>query len=168
MERELTCRGVGDEIGLHKSTMSPPLPGLLRESGVVSSRQEGRQKFMTLRRDDLDAPLPRAWPRLDPRRATLMLPIHAACPDLIDVSGQGRLRRPDRSARHRQDDRGVPLALARCGAARRGRRAQAAGRTGRAHRMDVGYTHQGRAPHGGQEGRGGRHDGRAPAAPPAR
>jgi DNA-binding transcriptional ArsR family regulator len=57
VERELTCRGVGDEIGLHKSTMSHHYR-VLRESGVVSSRQEGRQKFMTLRRDDLGARFP--------------------------------------------------------------------------------------------------------------
>ncbi|MEV2272151.1 ArsR/SmtB family transcription factor [Nonomuraea africana] len=54
---ELTCRGVGEEIGLHKSTMSHHYR-VLRESGVVSTRQEGRQKFMTLRKADLDTCFP--------------------------------------------------------------------------------------------------------------
>ncbi|MEU7899314.1 helix-turn-helix transcriptional regulator [Nonomuraea sp. NPDC049152] len=56
-EFELTCSGVGESIGLHKSTMSHHYR-VLRDSGVVSTRQEGRQKFMTLRKADLDQRFP--------------------------------------------------------------------------------------------------------------
>ncbi|MFD1930849.1 ArsR/SmtB family transcription factor [Nonomuraea mangrovi] len=56
-EAELTCSGVGESIGLHKSTMSHHYR-VLRESGVVSTRQEGRKKFMTLRKADLDQRFP--------------------------------------------------------------------------------------------------------------
>ncbi|MET9343657.1 MULTISPECIES: ArsR/SmtB family transcription factor [unclassified Nonomuraea] len=56
-EVELTCRGVGEAIGLHKSTLSHHYR-VLRDAGVVSTRQEGRQKFMTLRKGDLDDRFP--------------------------------------------------------------------------------------------------------------
>ncbi|MDA0636340.1 metalloregulator ArsR/SmtB family transcription factor [Nonomuraea sp. MCN248] len=56
-EGELTCGGLSGQVGVHKSTASHHLR-TLREAGVVMTRQEGRQKFMSLRRDDLDARFP--------------------------------------------------------------------------------------------------------------
>ncbi|MFG1941412.1 ArsR/SmtB family transcription factor [Nonomuraea sp. NPDC048826] len=54
---ELTCGGLGGELSVHKSTASHHFR-TLRESGLVITRQEGRQKFIRLRRDDLDARFP--------------------------------------------------------------------------------------------------------------
>ncbi|NUW45981.1 ArsR/SmtB family transcription factor [Nonomuraea rhodomycinica] len=55
--KEQTCSGVGEELGVHKSTASHHYR-TLREAGVVMTRQVGRLKFMRLRRDDLDARFP--------------------------------------------------------------------------------------------------------------
>ncbi|GAA2325119.1 helix-turn-helix transcriptional regulator [Nonomuraea roseoviolacea subsp. roseoviolacea] len=57
VQKEQTCSGVGEELGVHKSTASHHYR-MLRESGVVMTRQVGRLKFMRLRRDDLDARFP--------------------------------------------------------------------------------------------------------------
>ncbi|MBN6057164.1 helix-turn-helix transcriptional regulator [Nonomuraea sp. RK-328] len=57
VQKEQTCSGVGEELGVHKSTASHHYR-TLREAGVVMTRQVGRLKFMRLRRDDLDARFP--------------------------------------------------------------------------------------------------------------
>ncbi|NRQ31552.1 helix-turn-helix transcriptional regulator, partial [Nonomuraea sp. NN258] len=54
---ELSCSTAGDELGVHKSTASHHYRSL-REAGVVCTRQVGRMKIMSLRRDDLDARFP--------------------------------------------------------------------------------------------------------------
>ncbi|WP_084964634.1 ArsR/SmtB family transcription factor [Thermoactinospora rubra] len=56
-EGELTCTGLGSEVGLHKSTMSHHYR-ILRESGLTLTRQEGRRKFIRLRREDLEKRFP--------------------------------------------------------------------------------------------------------------
>ncbi|MEU0569067.1 metalloregulator ArsR/SmtB family transcription factor [Nonomuraea sp. NPDC005983] len=57
VHKEMTCSDAGDELGVHKSTASHHYR-TLREAGVVLTRQEGRLKIMSLRRDDLDARFP--------------------------------------------------------------------------------------------------------------
>ncbi|MER6943696.1 metalloregulator ArsR/SmtB family transcription factor [Nonomuraea sp. NPDC000554] len=54
---EMSCSTAGDELGVHKSTASHHYR-TLREAGVVLTRQEGRLKIMSLRREDLDARFP--------------------------------------------------------------------------------------------------------------
>jgi DNA-binding transcriptional ArsR family regulator len=54
---EITCTAAGDDLGVHKSTASHHYR-TLRESGVIMSRQEGRLKYISLRRDGLDARFP--------------------------------------------------------------------------------------------------------------
>ncbi|MFI6603969.1 ArsR/SmtB family transcription factor [Nonomuraea sp. NPDC050536] len=55
--RELTCHGVSDNLEVHKSTASHHYR-TLREAGVIFTRQEGRMKYISLRRDDLAARFP--------------------------------------------------------------------------------------------------------------
>ena len=54
---EMTCTTAGDDLGVHKSTASHHYRAL-REAGVIMSKQEGRLKYMSLRRADLDARFP--------------------------------------------------------------------------------------------------------------
>ncbi|HUR05759.1 MAG TPA: helix-turn-helix transcriptional regulator [Nonomuraea sp.] len=54
---EMTCTTAGDDLGVHKSTASHHYR-TLREAGVIMSKQEGRLKYISLRRDDLDARFP--------------------------------------------------------------------------------------------------------------
>ncbi|MFC4118284.1 ArsR/SmtB family transcription factor [Nonomuraea zeae] len=54
---ELTCGTAGDDLGIHKSTASHHYRAL-REAGVISSKQDGRLKYISLRRDDLDRRFP--------------------------------------------------------------------------------------------------------------
>jgi DNA-binding transcriptional ArsR family regulator len=54
---ELNCTVAGDDLGVHKSTASHHYR-TLREAGVVLTKQEGRLKFMSLRRDDLEFRFP--------------------------------------------------------------------------------------------------------------
>ncbi|TDD24634.1 ArsR/SmtB family transcription factor [Nonomuraea diastatica] len=54
---EMTCGDAGDHLGVHKSTASHHYR-TLREAGVVCTKQEGRLKYMSLRRDDLDVRFP--------------------------------------------------------------------------------------------------------------
>ncbi|WP_336208630.1 ArsR/SmtB family transcription factor [Nonomuraea sp. LPB2021202275-12-8] len=54
---EMTCGDAGDALGVHKSTASHHYR-ILREAGVVLTKQEGRLKFMSLRREDLDDRFP--------------------------------------------------------------------------------------------------------------
>ncbi|RVX46818.1 ArsR family transcriptional regulator [Nonomuraea polychroma] len=54
---ELNCTVAGDDLGVHKSTASHHYR-TLREAGVVLTKQEGRLKFMSLRRDDLETRFP--------------------------------------------------------------------------------------------------------------
>lgn len=56
-EGEQCCYDLGVDVGLHKSTMSHHYRAL-REAGVTLTRQEGRRKYLTLRRDDLEARFP--------------------------------------------------------------------------------------------------------------
>ncbi|MEO3889570.1 helix-turn-helix transcriptional regulator [Nonomuraea sp. B5E05] len=53
----MTCGEATDHLGVHKSTASHHLRAL-REAGVVCTKQEGRLKYINLRRDDLDARFP--------------------------------------------------------------------------------------------------------------
>ncbi|MEU6788607.1 helix-turn-helix transcriptional regulator [Nonomuraea angiospora] len=53
----MNCGEAGDDLGVHKSTASHHYR-TLREAGVVITRQEGRLKFMSLRRDDLESRFP--------------------------------------------------------------------------------------------------------------
>lgn len=55
--REMHCGVLGDALGLPKSTGSYHLR-LLREAGVTRTRQEGTLRYVSLRRDDLDARFP--------------------------------------------------------------------------------------------------------------
>ncbi|GAA3531210.1 metalloregulator ArsR/SmtB family transcription factor [Nonomuraea rosea] len=54
---EMTCGTAGDDLGIHKSTASHHYRAL-REAGVIFSKQEGRLKYISLRRDDLDTRFP--------------------------------------------------------------------------------------------------------------
>ncbi|MBF8192188.1 helix-turn-helix transcriptional regulator [Nonomuraea sp. K274] len=54
---ERTCGNVGEDLGIHKSTASHHYR-TLREVGVISTKQEGRLIYISLRRDDLDARFP--------------------------------------------------------------------------------------------------------------
>ncbi|MBT2235091.1 helix-turn-helix transcriptional regulator [Nonomuraea sp. NEAU-A123] len=54
---EMTCTTAGDDLGVHKSTASHHYRAL-REAGVIMSKQEGRLKYISLRRADLDARFP--------------------------------------------------------------------------------------------------------------
>ncbi|MFC4012770.1 ArsR/SmtB family transcription factor [Nonomuraea purpurea] len=54
---EMTCANAGDDLGVHKSTASHHYR-TLREAGVVLTKQEGRNKYMSLRRADLEARFP--------------------------------------------------------------------------------------------------------------
>lgn len=53
----MTCGHAGDDLGIHKSTASHHYRAL-REAGVILSRQEGRLKYISLRRADLDERFP--------------------------------------------------------------------------------------------------------------
>ncbi|MGP3934493.1 ArsR/SmtB family transcription factor [Nonomuraea sp. KM88] len=53
----MTCGEAGDHLGVHKSTASHH-HRTLREAGVVCTEQEGRLKYISVRRDDLDARFP--------------------------------------------------------------------------------------------------------------
>ena len=55
--REMLCGGLGEALGLPKSTGSYHLR-LLREAGVTRIRQEGTLRYVSLRRDDLDERFP--------------------------------------------------------------------------------------------------------------
>ncbi|MEU8397876.1 metalloregulator ArsR/SmtB family transcription factor [Nonomuraea sp. NPDC048892] len=54
---ELNCTTAADDLGVHKSTASHHYRAL-REAGVVVTKQEGRLKYMSLRRADLDVRFP--------------------------------------------------------------------------------------------------------------
>jgi DNA-binding transcriptional ArsR family regulator len=58
-EGEACCSSIRESIGVEctKSTMSHHLR-VLREAGVTSTRQEGTRRYVSLRRDDLDARFP--------------------------------------------------------------------------------------------------------------
>lgn len=51
------CRAIGQAIDLHKSTMSHHYK-VLREAGVTRTVIEGRERYVCLRRDDLDQRFP--------------------------------------------------------------------------------------------------------------
>jgi DNA-binding transcriptional ArsR family regulator len=55
--REVACANLQDEFGIPASTCSYHLR-LLREAGVTRTRAEGTQRFITLRRDDLERRFP--------------------------------------------------------------------------------------------------------------
>jgi DNA-binding transcriptional ArsR family regulator len=54
---ERSCTDLQHELGLPASTGSYHLR-LLREAGLTRTRAEGTQRFISLRRDDLDARFP--------------------------------------------------------------------------------------------------------------
>lgn len=54
---ELLCGVLGDELGLPKSTASYHLR-LLREAGLTRTRQSGTQRYVSLRRADLESRFP--------------------------------------------------------------------------------------------------------------
>ena len=56
-DRPRPCSEVSDAMGLPVSTCSYHLR-LLREAGVTRTRAEGTQRFISLRRDDLEARFP--------------------------------------------------------------------------------------------------------------
>lgn len=68
----MTCTVAGDDLGVHKSTASHHYR-TLREAGVVLTKQEGRLKYMSLRRDDLE----RRFPGLLDAVLTAALPLPA-------------------------------------------------------------------------------------------
>lgn len=51
------CAGIGEDIDLHKSTLSHHYR-VLREAGVTATTIEGRTRVVRLRRDDLQARFP--------------------------------------------------------------------------------------------------------------
>ncbi|WP_435593155.1 ArsR/SmtB family transcription factor [Nocardia sp. bgisy118] len=51
------CSGIGEDIDLHKSTLSHHYR-VLREAGVTATTIEGRTRVVRLRRDDLEARFP--------------------------------------------------------------------------------------------------------------
>jgi DNA-binding transcriptional ArsR family regulator len=55
--REVVCSEIQDELGIPASTGSYHLR-LLREAGVTRTRAEGTKRFISLRRDDLEARFP--------------------------------------------------------------------------------------------------------------
>lgn len=55
--RPRLCGEIADTVGLPMSTSSYHLR-LLREAGVTRSRAAGTQRYITVRRDDLDARFP--------------------------------------------------------------------------------------------------------------
>ncbi|QLY29746.1 ArsR/SmtB family transcription factor [Nocardia huaxiensis] len=52
-----TCTAAAEGIDVHKSTTSHHYR-VLRESGIISSRQEGRLRLVRLRREELNARFP--------------------------------------------------------------------------------------------------------------
>ena len=54
---EHRCTSLNEGIDVHKSTMSHHYR-TLRECGLTTTRQSGRERFVYLRRDDLDARFP--------------------------------------------------------------------------------------------------------------
>lgn len=56
-DHEHSCADAAEGIEVHKSTMSHHFR-VLREAGVITTRQEGRNRFVRLRRDDLNARFP--------------------------------------------------------------------------------------------------------------
>ncbi|GAA2425787.1 ArsR/SmtB family transcription factor [Streptomyces macrosporus] len=55
-ERE-SCSGISEGVDVHRTTMSHHYR-VLRESGVTWTTVEGRTRYVSLRRDDLDARFP--------------------------------------------------------------------------------------------------------------
>ena len=54
---ELTCTEVREEVGMPASTLSYHLR-LLREAGVTRSRPAGTERYISLRREDLEGRFP--------------------------------------------------------------------------------------------------------------
>ena len=70
------------------------------------TKQEGRLKFLSLRRDDLEARFPGLLDSVlsaPPMPPSAPLPIRHVLPELLDRARRARQRRADRPARHRQD-----------------------------------------------------------------
>ena len=55
--RELTCTQVREKVGMPASTLSYHLR-LLREAGVTRSRPAGTERYISLRREDLERRFP--------------------------------------------------------------------------------------------------------------
>jgi len=56
-DNDENCVGLSDGITIHKSTVSHHFR-VLREAGITSTRVEGRNRFVRLRRDALDERFP--------------------------------------------------------------------------------------------------------------
>lgn len=54
---ELACHALESDIEVHKSTLSHHYR-TLREAGITKTKLEGRSRFLSLRRADLDARFP--------------------------------------------------------------------------------------------------------------
>lgn len=54
---ELACHALENDIEVHKSTLSHHYR-TLREAGITKTKLEGRSRFLSLRRADLDARFP--------------------------------------------------------------------------------------------------------------
>lgn len=54
---ELPCASAGDDLDVHKSTLSHHFR-TLREAGVTRTRVAGRQRWLSLRVEDLDTRFP--------------------------------------------------------------------------------------------------------------
>ncbi|MGW4242113.1 ArsR/SmtB family transcription factor [Nocardia sp. NPDC004722] len=56
-DAEHACAAAAEGIEVHKSTMSHHFR-VLRDSGLITTRQDGRNRFVRLRREDLDDRFP--------------------------------------------------------------------------------------------------------------
>ncbi|GAB2549860.1 ArsR/SmtB family transcription factor [Nocardia heshunensis] len=56
-DAEHACAAAAAGIDVHKSTMSHHFR-VLRDSGLITTRQDGRNRFVSLRRDDLNGRFP--------------------------------------------------------------------------------------------------------------
>lgn len=54
---QLPCYAAATDLGVHKSTMSHHFR-TLREAGITNTKQDGRLRYLSLRRADLDARFP--------------------------------------------------------------------------------------------------------------
>lgn len=54
---ELPCHAAASDLGVHKSTASHHYK-ILRETGVTHTKQDGRVRWVSLRRADLDTRFP--------------------------------------------------------------------------------------------------------------
>ncbi|NVY97014.1 helix-turn-helix transcriptional regulator [Lactobacillus sp. DCY120] len=63
MNREIGCNQLNEHLAINKSTLSYHLR-ILREVGLISMRNEGRKKFVSLNKEQIDDLLPGLLARL--------------------------------------------------------------------------------------------------------